>query len=395
MNSKKLRFGSTITTILVIAVCLCMLGQSASALPSSSNVAIIGGPTVVNGGTLPTTGPTYAAFTFTTVDPATVNAATLAPYDTVVLNMAGSVGMLCNANALSPSQKADIVAFVGNGNKLIIYDSECSAIDYSWLPYPFTTANPGALGATGTLTIVEENTLSTALPGPYYIDAATLASTTDAVGDMNVMTTYDPNWCLDMSGTNAIAATGPVHTYAKYPAGTDNGLIIYNGLDVDYMGWSITELDQIWLQELQQPFSPSNLPCGVTVVGISLSPASDVNPVGTQHTVTATITDLLGTPIPGIDVTFNVTSGPNAGESGIDTTDGSGEATFTYTGDGGVGTDQIVASFYDSQRQTTVESQTVTKDWEEGGNGEIPEFPTIAVPVIAIIGLALFFQRRN
>jgi Ca-activated chloride channel family protein len=28
-------------------------------------------------------------------------------------------------------------------------------------------------------------------------------------------------------------------------------------------------------------------------------------------------------------------------------------------------------------------------------NGEIPEFPTIAVPVIGIIGLALFFQRRK
>jgi hypothetical protein len=56
------------------------------------------------------------------------------------------------------------------------------------------------MGATGTLTIVEENTLSSSIPGnPYYIDAVALGSSTDAVGDMNVMVTLDPYWCIDMS----------------------------------------------------------------------------------------------------------------------------------------------------------------------------------------------------
>ena len=390
MKIKNLRFESAITTILVIAVCLCMLGQSALALPSSSNVVIIGGPGVYHGGTLITSGGDFNAFTFTTMSEASVSAATLAPYDTAVLN----IGSDCY-NSLTLSQEEDLIAFVADGKKLIIYDSECPTIDYSWLPYPFTTVNPGQLGAYGTLNIVEDNTLSSNDPiSPFYINAAHLASTTDAVGDMNVMTTYDPHWCLDMSGTNAVAATGPVHTYAKYPAGTDSGLIIYNGLDLDYMGYMTTELDEIWLQELQQPFNPSNLPCGYTVVGISLGPCCAVNVIGTEHTVTATITDLVGAPISGVDVSFEVVSGPNAGDTGMDTTDANGEATFTYTGDGGVGTDEIVASFYDSDRETVVESQTVHKDWVEETNGEIPEFPTIAVPVIAIIGLALFFRRK-
>lgn len=389
MKINNLRFESAITTVLVVVVCLCMLGQSALALSSSSNVVIIGGAHFTNGGDLITSGGDFNAFTFSTMSEASVSAASLAPYDTAVLN----IGSDCY-NSLTSSQEAALIDFVADGKKLIIYDSECPTIDYSWLPYPFTTVNPGQLGAYGTLNIVEDNTLSSNDPNSsYYINAAHLASTTDAVGDMNVMTTYDPHWCLDMSGTNAIAATGPVHTYAKYPAGTDTGLIIYNGLDMDYLGWTVTELDEIWLQELQQSFNPSNLPCGYTVVGISLGPCCDVNPVGTQHTVTAKVTELTGAPIVGVDVTFEVVSGPNAGDTGMDTTDANGEATFTYTGDGGVGTDEIIASFVNEQQQT-VESQTVSKDWEDE-NGEIPEFPTIAVPVIAIVGLALFFNRRK
>ncbi len=31
----------------------------------------------------------------------------------------------------------------------------------------------------------------------------------------------------------------------------------------------------------------------------------------------------------------------------------------------------------------------------DGTNGEIPEFPTVALPVIAVIGLMLPFQRRK
>lgn len=31
----------------------------------------------------------------------------------------------------------------------------------------------------------------------------------------------------------------------------------------------------------------------------------------------------------------------------------------------------------------------------DGGIGEIPEFPTVALPIAAILGLAFFFQRRK
>jgi hypothetical protein len=339
----------------------------------SVDVAVIDSPTVINGGTFPTTTGDLSAFNFTNLALADVNAANLAAFDTVLLNVA-SPGLSCNLGNLNSGQLTDLANFVASGNKLIIYDSECTfggAVDYSWLPFPFTTNNPGAAGAQGTLNIVEENTLSTSAAGTHFIDAGMLGSQTDAVGDMNVMVTLDPNWCLDMSGTNVNQVTGPVHAYARLGTVGSVGLIIYNGLDVDYLFPSLVpdsttpdgNLAKIWLQELQQPFNPDNLPCAVPVAGISLTPETATNDIGTSHTVTATVSDLLGDPSPDVDVSFDVTAGPNAGDSGQDTTDTNGEATFTYSGDGGTGTDTIEACFLDEQEQEHCD--TATKTWTE------------------------------
>lgn len=367
--------------------CACLSGLPVQADPhpgQSLNVVIIGGSTLsadgynsaaanvmgcTSGGYLPVTGPAgeLGDFFFTAMHPADVSSAALTNFDTAVLNVA-SAAICCNLDTFTADQKTDIVAFVAGGKKLIIYDSECAPVDYSWLPFPFSTSNPGAQGAQGTLTIVEENTLSSAdLNDVHYVDYAHLGSKTDAVGDMNVMTTLDANWCLDMSGTNILNVTGPVHTYAKYPAGTDAGLIIYNGLDQNYQWLADTWLRKIWVQELQQPFNPSNLPCGLPVVGISLDPPSATNEVGQSHTVTATLTDLLNNPQPGILVTFSVVSGPNVGASGIcDPVDcktaANGKVSWTYTSNGTAGLDEIQACFVDVQGDEVC-SQLVTKSW--------------------------------
>jgi len=239
--------------------------------PQSVNVAIIDGPVVINGGTFPTGAP-FVAFSFTNLPVANVNTANLAPFDTVLLNVA-STGMNCNTNSLSPQAKTDLVTFVGAGNKLIISDSECNpGPDYSWLPFPFTTNNPGPQGAVGVLIIVEDNTLShNTTTDSHFIDANLTATSTDAVGDMNVMVTRDPNWCLDMEGTNITPVTGAVHAYADYSPNAAVGLFIWNGLDMDQIGSTPNttsgpgNIAKIWLQELQQPFNPSGLPCGIRV----------------------------------------------------------------------------------------------------------------------------------
>lgn len=102
---------------------------------------------------------------------------------------------------------------------------------------------------------------------------------------------------------------------------------------------------------------------------ISLDPTSAQNPVGTDHTVTATVRRSDGTVLSGKTVTFTVTSGPNAGDTGTGNSDAQGQATFTWTGDGGAGTDTVTASFVDDQGAT--QSTTATKTWtsQEGPSG--------------------------
>jgi len=110
-------------------------------------------------------------------------------------------------------------------------------------------------------------------------------------------------------------------------------------------------------------FAALSLKSTVAVVGegIVLGPVSASNPLGTPHTLTATVQDDLGNPIVGRDVTFEVKSGPHAGMTHTEPTDASGHAYFTYTGTS-AGTDVIVASFMDVSGKV-VTSNEATKDW--------------------------------
>src|SRR5262249_48150812 len=102
----------------------------------------------------------------------------------------------------------------------------------------------------------------------------------------------------------------------------------------------------------------------VVAIGLSLDPLSATNPVGTDHTVTATLThsggssDVEGgvppTPAPGptpvVDelIGFMITAGPNMGATGTCDpancrTDSNGQVKFTYHDAGGAGDDSILA----------------------------------------------------
>jgi hypothetical protein len=94
---------------------------------------------------------------------------------------------------------------------------------------------------------------------------------------------------------------------------------------------------------------------------VGLSPQTDTNPVGTDHTVTATATASGGAPVPGVTINFNVLTGPNAGKTGSGQTNVNGQTTFTYHDDGGAGTDTIQASI--GTGQSALLSNIVTKIW--------------------------------
>lgn len=97
---------------------------------------------------------------------------------------------------------------------------------------------------------------------------------------------------------------------------------------------------------------------------ITLGPLTAINPIGTPHTVTATVLEG-GSPAPNKVVTFAVIAGPHTGVGGTGTTDANGEATFTYTGTI-AGEDTIQASYVGPQGTVQL-SNTVTKTWEDQG----------------------------
>ncbi|MEN3310684.1 MAG: hypothetical protein V7645_13 [Actinomycetota bacterium] len=74
---------------------------------------------------------------------------------------------------------------------------------------------------------------------------------------------------------------------------------------------------------------------------LTLSPKTATNPVGTQHCVTATVTNAAGGPVANITVRFSVTGSVTT--SGSETTNADGEAEFCYTGPAFPGADEIHA----------------------------------------------------
>lgn len=107
---------------------------------------------------------------------------------------------------------------------------------------------------------------------------------------------------------------------------------------------------------------------------IDCTPSSATNPAGTTHRFTCTVTDPPGNPVPGADVHFVVTSGPDNTKTGScgKTGDGStgstppGTANCSYTNNGQTGHDVITAwveTNGTAGAQNGEPSTIITKDW--------------------------------
>lgn len=140
---------------------------------------------------------------------------------------------------------------------------------------------------------------------------------------------------------------------------------------------------------------------------IGLSPASSVNTVLTEHTVTATVIRE-GLPEDGIQVLFEVVSGPNAGQSSDPgsgecspdncVTDQDGRVSWSYTGGIRPGTDSIVASFTGIDGVPVV-SEPVEVVWSEPGPKPIPALSEwgmlMAAMGIMLIGTLYTLRKRG
>ncbi len=330
-------------------------------LPGSSifNNAITGAP-LPNGGT-------YNGATFTDVPIGAIDsnpATALSSYDTVLLYEVCSI-------ASHPVALGAINTFLANGGKVMIFDSDAcaptarGAADWSGFLFPFKTTTPGPVGLGGDYLAVVPSSLTTGLvPGPQP---------PDAVGDANVFTSFTGPWCVSITGQSDVNnVPGFVEAYARTPAG---GLAIYEGEDF-WFTWKgtglgpadLAHLKQVFDLVLAQPFNPDGLPagaqCPIPASGIVLNPPSQTLFTGSTATVTATVKDAIGNGVAGVNVTFKVVSGPDAGLSGPGTspTNGSGNASFSFIG-ASAGTDTLEASFVDSLGVTHT-SNDVTVDWE-------------------------------
>ncbi len=111
---------------------------------------------------------------------------------------------------------------------------------------------------------------------------------------------------------------------------------------------------------------------------ISLSPLFAENSVNTNHTINATLQDLLGNPISGKEVRFAIIHGPNEGVNATGTTNSNGLVQFTYNGTKGVGRDAIQACFTSAAEKevcTDYENRFASdafKEWFQGNDKPCP-----------------------
>ena len=148
----------------------------------------------------------------------------------------------------------------------------------------------------------------------------------------------------------SVTVNGVATTYA------DSGQILNTGGIDPGLGCNTTHTAE---NESQQWVSIGSATCPAGAV-LTLAPASQSRPVGTTASVTANFEDC-GNALTGADVGFKVMSGPNAGKTGSAIVDNSGNATFTYPGIGGAGTDVVQAGVINAGG--LVASNTVNVVW--------------------------------
>lgn len=109
---------------------------------------------------------------------------------------------------------------------------------------------------------------------------------------------------------------------------------------------------------------------------ITLSPGTIQLPIGTLHTVTATVLnfgDPTHPPVPNFDVGFEITDGPNIGFSLTQTTDSTGQALVTFTSSI-VGIDRVVGGLPPGEAGGVQEQAFATVNWTGGPDLVVPLF---------------------
>jgi uncharacterized protein (DUF2141 family) len=115
---------------------------------------------------------------------------------------------------------------------------------------------------------------------------------------------------------------------------------------------------------------------------MTLTPTTATNTVGNPHTVTATVRDFAGRPVPGVTVRFTVTvSNPTTGSC---VTLANGQCSFTYTGT--VAGPDTIAAYADSNNSGTQDpgepTAAASKLWTPGAPATLVLTPATATNTV-------------
>jgi hypothetical protein len=249
-------------------------------------------------------------------------------------------------------------------------------INHDWFGLP-----DGNLDASAQILVVRTDKFSALLAGSNQSPSQFLMGT----GQASLASFLTNAGAVLATGTAGINASTPFGTFLTIPITTTPFTVtpgapftvifdIYAHSSVGgFIGWSAGTGTVDFVRTLEPADNmftdtSGNPVAGISGVGdapatapvtasINLSAGAPSTLAGTTETLTATVTDTAQHPVTGAVVTFTVTSGPNVGVTGDAATDANGNATFSYIGKGGGGTDVIQASIQ------TLTSNVVQVNW--------------------------------
>jgi outer membrane protein OmpA-like peptidoglycan-associated protein len=191
-------------------------------------------------------------YTFSSIGAGMLDAEALRGQEGVITQQVCKIPELMGAQQL-----ALLLHWIAAGHKLLLAGGACGAgADFSWLPYPFTSAGPGPESTHAGLIQVENNALGTndKDDSEHYVDTDAYAA--DANNDLasaDLMTTTGAHWCGHFFIAKTTNLNGFVQTYAV----DGGGVMIYDGFTGDD---GQPQLQRIRQLELALPV-PADLPC--------------------------------------------------------------------------------------------------------------------------------------
>ncbi len=196
--------------------------------------------------------PPVSGYTFDSIGAGMLDNGELNGHDTVILRQ------ICNApQVMAPEQQLLLLQWVAAGHKLIVGGQQCyNGSDFTWLPYPFTSAGPGpASQSNASLIQVENSALGTndKNDAAHFVDVLSYVQDgNNSLGSSAAMTSTDPHWCGHFFVAKQSNVNGFVQTYAV----DGTGLLIYDGFGEN----THPTMQQIRQLELALPV-PAGLPC--------------------------------------------------------------------------------------------------------------------------------------